>query len=142
LVTPELVADWENPKLRFEVRFMVVTADMIYREMGVPRVRVLRLLRGPGTYAAGLSADLSVIELPGLKKAELGDCHRTPAWIAKRMNRLFPSPESKIETAIYDGAKLSLHLSMSGWNPDSCVLGEWFRFGPTGRVLTPRKIKD
>lgn len=120
---------------------MVITADMLYREMGAARVRVLRLLDGPDTYAAGRSADLSVLELPGVKKAEVGDRHRTPDWIAQRLNLLFPSPESKVETAVYDGAKIALHLSAAGWNPASCVLAEWFRFGPTGRVLTPRKIK-
>lgn len=142
LVTPRLVADWRNPKLRFEIRLMVLTIDQLYREQGAIRARVLRLLDGPATYAAGLSADISVLELPGVKKAEVGDRHWLADWITKRMNRLFPSAESKVESAVYDGAKIALHVSMSGWNSGCCVLGEWFDVGATGRILTPRKLKE
>lgn len=141
LSSERLAEDWSSPKLRFEIRFMVLVADMLFREEGAHRMRILRLLDGPDLYASGRAADLSVLELPGVRKAELGDWRILPAFISDRMNLLFPSSDGRIVTSTYDGEKITLRLSAAGFHPASCVLSEWFAWGATGRILTPRKIK-
>ena len=64
-----MVQQWADEKTRFELRVVLLVTTMIYGEMGVGRMRVLRLHDGPSPYCNGLAADISVLELPGVKRA-------------------------------------------------------------------------
>lgn len=137
--SPKVCEDFQSPRVRFELRVLILVADMMYRELGAPHMKVLRILGDDPIYAAGRAADVSVLELPGVQQAKVGVSFRNPSWIAKRVSLLFPSMDGAFESAMYDGAKITLRVPSSGYPADLQPLSEWGLWGATGRVLTPRK---
>lgn len=120
---------------------MLLAADMIFREYGAERMRVLRILDGPGVYADGRAADISILELPGMSTASRREGHPYPAFIVRRLNLLFPSCDGAKESATLEADKITLRVPAGGFPSFTCALGEWNLWGATGRIMTPRKIK-
>jgi hypothetical protein len=140
--TNGLSEQWKLPRVSPSLRFVVIVTDMIYREHGAARMRLLRLIDKEAPYCYGIAADVSVLELPGVRCAGPKMHFLLPDWICKRLNLLFPYGDGDISTAAYDGTKIMLRVPTAGFRPDSCALSEWAEWGATGRrILTPRKVR-
>ena len=139
--SPAMVQQWADEKTRFELRVVLLVTTMIYGEMGAGRMRVLRLHDGPSPYCNGLAADISVLELPGVKHAAPGLQYKLPTWICARINLLFPFGDGRLETATYDGAKIVLQVPVGGFRREANPMSEWMNWGATGRILRPHKIR-
>lgn len=149
-----LVEQWESERLSPWLRAVTIFAGMLYHEQGAPHLRILSLLgnseeaRMAGSPAAyGLSAEISVWELPSChgSHARQGQEDRTALWISQRLNLLFPHGPGAKKTARYgteDGVfdRMILEVPVKGY--DGFGLTLWHRWGSTGRVLFPQKIRD
>lgn len=139
--SPQMVQQWADEKTRWELRVALLLTTMIYSEQGAYRMRVLRLHDGPSPYCYGLAADISVLELPGVKRAALGLQYKLPTWVCERINLLLPFGDGRLNTATYDGAKITLQVPVGGYRKETNALSEWMSWGATGRILRPMKTK-
>ena len=138
--TVELREEWRSECVDPGLRTVVIVTMLMYYEQGAERCHLVRLL-GDGARAYGRIADLSVLGLPGVSRAKLGDKRKRPTWIVKRVNVLFPSCDWKKETATYDGAVIRIEVPFSGYRKDCCALRDWIEWGPKPKELTPRVIR-
>lgn len=76
-----------------------------------------------------------------MKNARLGEKYRLPEWICERINILIPFGDGPMDTAIYDGQKITLKVPATGFRRDANALSEWMAIGPTGRILKPQKLR-
>lgn len=139
--SPQMVQQWADEKTRWELRVALLLTTMIYSEQGAYRMRVLRLHDGPSPYCYGLAADISVLELPGVKRAALGLQYKLPTWVCERINLLLPFGDGRLNTATYDGAKITLQVPVGGYRKETNALSEWMSWGATGRILRPHRVK-
>lgn len=149
-----LIEQWESDRVSPWLRAVTIFAGMLFHEQGAPHLRVLsllgnteeeRLARTPASY--GLAAEVSVWELPSChgRHARAGQEDKVAAWVAQRLNLLFPHGPGAKKTAIYgveDGVcdRMILEVPVKGY--DNFGLTLWHRWGSTGRVLFPQKIRD
>lgn len=117
---------------------LILTADL-YQEQGAQFCRIVSLL-GQGNDKYGRIAEVSVLGLPGVRRAFVGDFHKTPDWIARRINVLFPFGDGYKKTAIYNGATIRLEVPFCGYMKDCLALRDWFLWGAKRKNLRPRGI--
>lgn len=137
----KVAEEFGSEQVRFELRVILIVCDMIYREFGAERMRVLKVLGKEPIYADGRAADVSTLEIPGMDTAKNPSMHPTPAWICKRMNLLFPSSDGLHEVATLAADRILLRVPAGGFPRFTCALGEWSIWGATGRILRPFKVK-
>ena len=137
----KVAEEFSSDRVRFELRVILIVCDMIYREFGAERMRVLRVLGPDPIHADGRAADVSIIEIPGMETAKDPSKHPTPGWICKRMNLLFPSSDGMHEVATLGTDRIHLRVPAGGFPRFTCALGEWQLWGATGRILRPFKVK-
>ncbi len=140
LGVPAHHVDWTD-RIAFDLRVVMILASKLYAEHGAARMRVRRLV-DPNVepYRSGFACDIEVTDLPGVKITSGGTGYKVPAWICKRLNLLFPFGDGDLETATYDGAKITLRCPMNGYGTRGPALSTWFEFGAPGKPLPPRKL--
>jgi len=134
--------EWACQKVAFDLRIVVLACALLYHEHGAPRLRVLKIFDQHPIYRYGRAADVGVLELPDVNKAERGNpYHRVPLWIATRLNLLFPYADGDIDTAKYNGKEITIRVPPRGYQQESAPLSMWREWGASGRELTPRKVR-
>ena len=139
---PMVEQEWCCQKVAYELRVVILMCAMLYHENNAARLRVLRIFAQEPMYRYGRSADVGVLEIPGVNRAKEGDpYHRVPAWIATRLNLLFPFGDGELETAEYTGSVISLRVPFNGFQQEAAPLSMWREWGASGHTLTPRKVR-
>ncbi len=139
---PIVEQEWGSQKVAYELRVVILMCAMLYHENDATRLRVLRIFDSEPMYRYGRAADVGVLELPNVNRAKKGDpYHRVPAWIATRLNLLFPFGDGDLETATYGGDVISLRVPFNGFQQEAAPLSTWREWGASGRSLTPRKVR-
>ena len=134
---------WVSAKMQPSLRFVIITATMIYYELGGRRCRILRL-RGntpeeresiDAIYKYGAAADIAVAELVDGRRAH-SKRRATIKFprvqnVVDRINFLFPTNGNK-PTASYRGDHIHLEVPLNGFTADHQSMATWFEAGPTG----------
>lgn len=136
-----LIDEFSSERVRFELRVMLIVADMIFREFGAERMRILRILQGDACHQDGRAAEVSILEIPGMTTAKSPERHPCPKWIVERLNLLFPSTDGSKNSATLLHDSILLRVPAGGFPKMTCALGEWILWGATGRILRPHKIR-
>ena len=139
--TDKIAKEWGSSVIDPWLRTVIVVSSLIYHEMGSNRCRIIRIIGEDPSYRYGRSADISVLGLPGVRKATPSTRHKLPQWITDRVNLLFPFGDGEKECATYQGIHIKLEVPFYGFCRESFALSDWGQWGATGRKLTPRKIR-
>lgn len=132
----ELRDEWRSSRVDPWLRAVAAFASLFFHEQNAKRCLITGL---PGKY--GRIVELSVLSLPGVKVARIGETHWRPTWIVKRINVQFPFGDGDKETAVYDGAVIRLEVPFCGYSKESMAMRDWMVWGPKGKEMRPRKIR-
>lgn len=145
-----LERQWYSARIEPSLRFMIITAGMLYHELGVSRVRVLKLLGNtkeelenrdtPHYY--GAAADISIRELIDNRVTDIDEImtrrFANAKFVSRRLNSLFPFGQGEKKSAIHnvsDGVNIGhIHLEcpIGGFKRETQILATWKENGCDG----------
>jgi hypothetical protein len=124
--------DWANPRVRHELRLVLLTVDHLYRALGAHCAHVVRMYGDEPPFSHGIAADLSLRGLPGV--VELNPSKAPPPIVQKLCDQLcaMMPREDGMESATADGATLRIRLPVNGLPRSGNAFADWPLLGATG----------